>query len=94
MKFVTVRELRNKPAQVRQALLAGNDMVLTSNGKPFAIITPVSEEMLEKSLAMLTRVRAENALASIQKSAGAAGLDTLTETEIEEEIASARKVRR
>ena len=50
MKFVTVRDLRNKSAQIRQYLSKEKEIVLTSNGKPFAIMTSASEENLEKSL--------------------------------------------
>ena len=47
MRFVTVRDLRNKPAQIRRSLLEEKDIVLTSNGKSFAIVTLTSEDTLK-----------------------------------------------
>lgn len=94
MKFVTVRDLRNKPAQIRQSLSKEKDIVLTSNGKPFAIVTLTSEENLEKSLIMMRRIRAENAVNSIQKDSLEKGKDRISMEEINAEISAVRKARR
>jgi antitoxin (DNA-binding transcriptional repressor) of toxin-antitoxin stability system len=94
MKFVTVRDLRNKPAQVRQSLSKEKDIVLTSNGKPFAIVTLTSEDNLEKSLVMMRRIRAENAVNSIQKDSLEKGKDKISIDEINAEISAVRKARR
>ena len=94
MQFVTVRNLRNKPAQIRQALLAEKDMVLTSNGKPFAIITAISEGVLEKSLAMMRRIRAENAVVSMQKHSAKIGTNKLSLKDVNVEITAARRNRK
>ena len=94
MRFVTVRDLRNKPAQIRQSLLEEKDIVLTSNGKPFAIITLTSERVLEKSLAMIKRIRAENAAASIQKRSMEIGANKLSMDEINAEISAVRERRK
>ncbi len=93
MKFVTVRDLRNKSAQIRQYLSKEKEIVLTSNGKPFAIVTSASEENLEKSLIMIRRIRAENAVNSIQKDSLEKGKDRISMEEINAEILSARKAR-
>ena len=94
MRFVTVRDLRNKPAQIRRSLLEEKDIVLTSNGKPFAIITLTSERVLEKSLAMIKRIRAENAAASIQKRSMEIGTNKLSMDEINAEISAVRERRK
>lgn len=94
MQFVTVRDLRNKPAQIRQALLAEKDMVLTSNGKPFAIITAISENVLEKSLAMMRRIRAENAVVSMQKHSAKIDINRLSLKDVNIEITAARRNRK
>ena len=47
MKFITVRELRGRSGQVWNKLARERDMILTSNGKPIAILSAVSEETLE-----------------------------------------------
>lgn len=94
MRFISVRDLRNKPAQIRKELLEGKDIVLTSNGKPFAIVTLTSENMLETSLAMMRRIRAENAVSSIQKRSMERGTNKLSEEEINAEISAVRKGRK
>lgn len=94
MRFVTVRDLRNKPAQIRQSLEKEKDIVLTSNGKPFAIVTLTSEEFVEKNLSMMRRIRAENAMASMQKRSMAMGNDKLSLDEINAEINAVRKARK
>ncbi|NQT75108.1 MAG: type II toxin-antitoxin system Phd/YefM family antitoxin [Candidatus Omnitrophica bacterium] len=94
MRFVTVRDLRNKPAQIRRSLLEEKDIVLTSNGKPFAIVTLTSERVLEKSLAMMRRIRAENAAASMQKRSMETGTDKLSLDEINAEVSAVRERRK
>lgn len=94
MRFVTVRDLRNKPAQVRQSLKKEKDIVLTSNGKPFAIVTLTSEESVEKNLSMMRRIRAENAMVSMQKRSMKLGNDKISLDEITAEINAVRKARK
>jgi len=94
MKFVTVRDLRNKSAQIRQYLSKEKEIVLTSNGKPFAIVTSASEENLEKSLIMMRRIRAEDAVNSIQKDSLEKGKDRISMEEINAEISAVRKGRK
>lgn len=94
MRFVTVRDLRNKPAQIRRSLSEVKDIVLTSNGKPFAIVTLTSEDELENSLVMMRRIRAENAVTSMQKRSMETGADRLSLDEINAEITAVRKKRK
>lgn len=94
MKFVTVRDLRNKPAIFRESLSEEKDIVLTSNGKPFAIVTLTSEDTLEKSLATIRRIRAENAVTSMQIKSQEIGTNRLSLREINTEIAKVRKKRK
>lgn len=70
------------------------DLVLTSNGKPVAILSAVSEETLEAALTAARQARAVAAVALIQAKSAAAGADKLTLAEINREIASVRKGRR
>ncbi|MES4786372.1 MAG: prevent-host-death protein [Nitrospiraceae bacterium] len=58
MKFITVRELRGRPGEVWSKLSRDKDLVLTSNGKPIAILSAVSEDTVESSLVALRRARA------------------------------------
>jgi len=67
MKFVTVRDLRGRSAKVWKDLKSEKDLVLTSNGKPFAVLTRVDESILEARLASLRRARATEAVREIQR---------------------------
>jgi antitoxin (DNA-binding transcriptional repressor) of toxin-antitoxin stability system len=94
MKFVTVRDLRGRPSHVWTKLAQERDLILTSNGKPIAILSAVSEETLEESLRAVRRARAMAAVKTMQSQSIAAGTDTLTLDEIQAEITGARKARR
>ena len=49
MKFVTVRDLRGRSAEIWRELAIEHEMVVTSNGKPIAILTSTSEETFEQT---------------------------------------------
>ena len=93
MKFVSVRDFRIRPGDIWKQLKIDKDIVITSNGKPIAILNPVEAENLESTIAVLRRARALLALEEIQKESALKGVDKLTEEEIEEEIKSARSER-
>jgi antitoxin (DNA-binding transcriptional repressor) of toxin-antitoxin stability system len=94
MKFVTVRDLRAKSGEVWKNLLSEKDLVLTNNGKPIALLSTITEENIEKSLAAVRRARALDAMEQMQTQAMARGLDRMTQAEINAEIAEARKARK
>ena len=94
MRFITVRDLRGHPTEVWRKLDDDRDIVLTSNGKPKAIITAVTEDDLEEKLAVLRQARAMAALRDVRRRAAEAGLHKMTLREINAEVAAARKERR
>ena len=93
MKFVSVRDFRIRPGDIWKQLKIDKDIVITSNGKPIAILNPVEGENLENSIAVIRRARALLALESIQKESALKGINKLTDEEIEEEIKSSRSER-
>lgn len=93
MKFITVRELRGRSGQVWNTLAREREVILTSNGKPIAILSAVSEETLEESLAAVRRARAVAAVEKLQRRSVQAGTDKLSSTEIAAEIRAVRKAR-
>ena len=93
MRFVSVRELRGRSADVWKTLAAEKELVVTSNGRPIALLSETSEDRLEESLQALRRARAEIAAASMQRASLAAGTDRLTLDEINSEIAAVREAR-
>ena len=94
MKFVSVRDLRGKSADIWRELPDEREMVITSNGRPVAILAAVTESNLEESLAAFRRARAIAAVATLQERAVSSGADALSAEEIATEIAAAREARR
>jgi antitoxin (DNA-binding transcriptional repressor) of toxin-antitoxin stability system len=93
MKFVTIRDLRSKSRQIQGDLPKYREMVLTSNGKPIAIMTAISEESLEDSLAAIRRARAVAAVTALQLRSARSGKYTTALREINEEIRQVRSRR-
>ena len=94
MQFVTVRELRSRSADLWKRLAAEPDIVVTSNGKPIAILSAVSADGLEESLAALRRARAVAAVEAMQRHSVSAGKDRMSPAAIQAEIDAFRKGRR
>ncbi len=94
MKFLSVRELRSKPAEAWKGLAAERELVLTSNGRPIAILSAVTEESFEETLAAIRRSRAVAAVSEIQRRSVEWGTDAMTPAEIDTEIAAVRQARR
>ena len=93
MRFVSVRELRGNSAAIWKALAVEKDLVITSNGKPIAVLSATSEEMLEESLVAVRRARALAAVTAMQQASLKAGADRLSVKEIDAEIAAVRQGR-
>lgn len=94
MDFVTVRELRAESAKVWEKIEAGEEVVVTRNGKPFALLLNASPDELED---MLRAVRAERFGAAVRRMRAEAerrGISNMSMEEIDAEIALARKERR
>lgn len=94
MKFITVRDLRGRSGQVWNSLARERELILTSNGKPIAILSAVSEETLEDSLRAVRRARAIAAIERMQSRSVAAGRDKMSLDQINAEIRATRKSRR
>ena len=93
MRFVSVRDLRGKSAEVWRDLPGEREMIITSNGRPVAILAAVNESNLEESLAAFRQVRAVDAVAQLQGRSVSDETDTLSPQEIDAEIVAARKER-
>jgi antitoxin (DNA-binding transcriptional repressor) of toxin-antitoxin stability system len=94
MKFVTIRDFRNKTAQIRKDLQTEREIILTANGRPFALVTGVTPDSVEREVTALRRARARILLDEIRADAKAAGVDKLTMEDIDAEITHARRERR
>lgn len=93
MDFVTVRELRAESGKVWQKLESGEDLVITKNGKPYALMVQTEGRNLEATLRAIRAERFRETLAKMQQFAAERGLDKMTMEEIDAEIAAARRER-
>jgi prevent-host-death family protein len=94
MKFISVRDLRGKSAEVWKNLPAEREVVVTSNGRPIAVLSAVNESNLEESLSAIRQARAAEAVMSLQRRSVKQGTDGITMEEIDREIRMVRGKRR
>lgn len=94
MEFVSVRDLRIRPGQVWQRLSQTGDLVITSNGKPVALLWSVDDATLEQTVIALRRARAQMAVSQLRAAAQASGKANLSAKDIEAEIRAARRSRK
>jgi antitoxin (DNA-binding transcriptional repressor) of toxin-antitoxin stability system len=90
MKFITVRDLRTSPARIWKELPAEHEMVITNNGKPIALLTPIGEANLEETLAAVRRAHAIQSVKQMQQASMRRGTTGLSESEIQGEIDQTR----
>ena len=93
MRFLSVRDLRGKSAEVWRDLPAEREMVVTSNGRPVAILAAVNESNLEESLSAFRQARAVEATAGMQRQSVERGTDKISMDEIDREIKVVRRKR-
>lgn len=94
MKFITVRDLRTSPAKVWEELPKEQEMVITNNGKPIALLTPLSDSTLEETVSAVRRARAANAVRQLQLIALKSGASSLTDEDVQVEIRAVRSTKR
>ena len=93
MRFVSVRELRNQSASVWKVLSEEKDLVITSNGKPIALLSAMVGEDPEVLLGAVRRARAQAAATVLQQASLKAGTERLSLEDINAEVSSARRER-
>ncbi len=93
MRFISVRDLNTRPKEI-WSKIKDEEVVITSNGKPIALLSGVTEETLEKTVRSIRRSRALIALEEMQKKSIESGLDKWTDSQIESEIRAVRKSRK
>ena len=93
MKTVTIRDLRTRPKQVREALKREREAVLTANGRPVAVMIAVDAGSIEQTLETLRRARALEALRAIRQESQQRGLGEMSLRDIDAVISKTRKAR-
>ena len=94
MKFISVRDLRFRASAIRKDLQEQQDLILTANGRPFAILSPVRPENLEEQLLAMRRARARMAVDRLRDGARARGKDRMSAKRIQALISKVRVERR
>ena len=82
MDYVTVRELRAESGKVWERVAAGEEIVVTRNGKPFALLLHTAPNEVEAALRAYRAARFGAVLERIQSHAEARGLDRISAKEI------------
>jgi antitoxin (DNA-binding transcriptional repressor) of toxin-antitoxin stability system len=91
MHFVATTELRQPKAWDR---LHHEKAVVTSHGKPIAMLIPIDEDSFEDTLEQVNRLEALRSLRTLQAEAKESGANTMSLDEINAEIGASRKERR
>jgi len=94
MKFVTVGDFRTESANIWATLPQEQEMIITNNGKPVALLTPLNDKTFEETLSAVRRAKAITAVKLLQQQSVRNGTDKLTLEEINAEIKKAREERR
>jgi antitoxin (DNA-binding transcriptional repressor) of toxin-antitoxin stability system len=94
MKTLTIRDFRTRPRQAQKTIADEGEALLTSNGRPVALMLGVDGDSLEENLETLRRARALQALGRIRRQSRERGVDKLNMKQIDALIAKSRKERR
>lgn len=94
MKYLSIRDLRVNTAAVRKSLATGGEIVVTSSGKPIAVLAPVSPDSVEETVAAIRRARFSRALDRAHEAAREAGLSALSLDEVNTLVARTREAER
>lgn len=94
MKFMTAKDLISQSPSIWLDLPREQELIITLNGKPIAIMTATNDKEFEHSLRAIRRARATEAVASLQQSSVKSGRDTISDKEIQAEIKKTRRTRK
>jgi len=94
MRFVTIRDFRTGAANIWATLPQEQEMVVTNNGRPVALLIPLTDKTLEETLSAVRRAKAINAVKLLQQQSVKNGTHKMTLEEINTEIKKARKERK
>jgi antitoxin (DNA-binding transcriptional repressor) of toxin-antitoxin stability system len=91
---ISLSDLKEKPASQLLQAAGKEDLIVTSDGQPVALILRIAPQSLEATQSFVRSVRALQAQAALQEAADANGTSNLSPSDIDAEIAAARKARR
>lgn len=89
MNFYTVRDLRTTPKSIWDNLSSGEEVVITNNGRPAALMLDIADGSFEETIKAVRQAKAMIAFNSMRSKAAAQGF--MSDADIEEEIAAMRR---
>jgi prevent-host-death family protein len=90
---ISIDDLKQQPVGQWLRSVDKGDLVVTSQGRPVAVLLPIGADSLESTLSVLRSVRAAQSLSALQQAAAANGTCDLSTEDIDAEIAAARQSR-
>lgn len=94
MDYVTVHELRGKPSEIWHRAEAGEEFVVTRNGKPFALLVHTKPSEVEDRLRAIRLQALGDLVRCLQQQAVQSGAGRLTDEDIQVESDAMRRERR
>jgi antitoxin (DNA-binding transcriptional repressor) of toxin-antitoxin stability system len=94
MKYMSIRDLRGSTAAVRKSLARDGEIVVTANGKPIAVLAPVSPGSVEETIVAIRRARFTGALDEAHAMSKESGLSGMSAEEVDAVVREARKATR
>jgi len=93
MKLIAIQDLK-QPRQLKERLLAEKEILLTSDGRPVAVLMNLdASEDPETMVQSIRDSRSRLALSRVREAAARSGSARLSLAEINREIAATRKAR-
>lgn len=93
MSTISVSDLKKKPAKQWLKSASKDDLVITSKGRPVAVILKIAAASVESTRALVRSVRALQAQATLQQAAATSGTAGFSMSDIDAEIVAARRAR-
>ena len=93
MKYITINDFNASYIKIWQYFPNDNEMVITNQGKPIALLTPISDFDLEETVKTIRRVKAKQAVKQMQEISLMNNNSAMTEIEIQREIVNVIQVK-
>ena len=94
MQFVPYRLLRDQPNELRRRLEEQGELVVTVNGEPLALMLSIPKGNPEDFVFLISRVRAQLAVAEIREGASKSERNRMSSEDIDALIKQTRDDRR
>lgn len=88
MNFYSIRDLRTDSKSMWETLSEGNEVVITNNGKPAALMIDIPADSFDEVVQAIRQAKAMIAFNSMRRKAAARGF--MSDEDIEAEIQAAR----